>query len=170
MTSSARGAGQASLQALNGLEKPVDVRELILVGVRWSHAAAAVALVGAGAFYLFILAPALREGSASADLVSKRAAAGFRELVGLSFLVMVISGALLTFERLSGGAASTAYVVVLGLKILISVLVFRWAVRLRRGRGWDGLEARLMVGSGFLVVLLASVLKTLYESGLRATP
>ena len=151
-----------------GPGQSVDVRELILVAVRWSHAAAAAALVGGGAFYLAILAPALRQGGAAGEPIRMRAGAGFKGLVDLSFVVFVISGALLTFERFSSGAATTAYVIVLGLKLVISVLLFRWAFQVRRGRHWDSLEARLMVGSGFLVILLASVLKTLYETGLRA--
>jgi uncharacterized membrane protein len=146
----------------------VDLRELILVAVRWSHAAAAAALVGGGAFYLAILDPALRQDGTALELIRKRVDAGFRDLVDVTLVVFVVSGALLTFERLSSGAATTAYVIVLGLKLVLSVLLFRWAVQLRRGRHWHSLDARLMVGSGFLVILLASVLKTLYESALRA--
>jgi hypothetical protein len=100
--------------------------------------------------------------------VRKRAEAGFKELVDLSLVVFVVSGGLLTFERLSSGAVGTAYVVVLGIKILLSVLLYRWAVQVRRGRGWASMEARLLVGAGFLVVLLAAVLKSLYEGGLRS--
>ena len=136
--------------------------------VRWAHAAAAAILVGGSAFSLLVLSPSLRQGGASADLMRKRTEAGFRELADLCTVVFVVSGGLLSFERLSSGAASTAYVVVLGLKILLSVLLFRWAFQVSRGVGWDGLQARLLVGSGFLVVLLAALLKMLYEAGLRS--
>ena len=154
----------------------LDPRELILIGIRWSHAAAAAALVGGSAFFLLVLAPALRLDDPGATpstdsvqgLVRKRAEAGFKELVDLSLVVFVISGGLLTFERLSSGAVGSAYVVVLGIKVLLSVLLYRWAVQVRRGRGWASPEARLLVGVGFLVVLLAAVLKSLYEGGLRS--
>jgi uncharacterized membrane protein len=146
---------------------PVDLRELILVGLRSAHAAAAIALVGGSTFCLVVLAPAFRPGTANAELVRKRVEIGFKEMINLSLVVLVISGGLLTFERLSSGAANSTYAVVLGMKILLSVLLFRWALGVRRGSGWEGREARLLVGAGFLVVLLAAVLKTLYESGLR---
>ena len=146
----------------------MDLRDLLLVAVRWTHASAAVALVGGSAFYLLILAPVLRRAGPTADPVKKGVDAGFKELVDLSLVVFIVSGGLLTFERLSNGAASSAYVAVLGLKVLLSVMLYRWAVQVRRGRGWENLEARLLVGSGFLVVLLATVLKTLYEGGLRS--
>jgi len=149
------------------LETLMDPRDVILVAVRWAHAAAAVALVGGSTFYLLVLAPALRRAGAAAELVQQAANSGFKEVVNLSLIVFVVSGGLLTFERLSSQAAGTSYVVVLGLKLLLTVLLYRWAYQVRR-IGWESIEARLMVGSGFLVVMLAAVLKTLYEGGLRS--
>jgi uncharacterized membrane protein len=142
-----------------------DLREALLVAVRWFHAASAVALVGGSSFCLLILAPVWRagEGGELRQAVDR----GFKELVDLSLVVFLASGALLTFERLSSGAASTAYVVVLAIKLLLSLLLYRWAFQVRRVQGWNGPAARLLVGSGYLVVLLAAILKTLYESGLR---
>jgi uncharacterized membrane protein len=145
----------------------VDLREILLLAVRWSHAAAAAALVGGSAFYLLILAPALARGGAAAEVVRTSVDAGFKELTDLALMVFLISGGLLTFERLSSGAATTPYVVVLGVKLFVSVLLYRSALRVRRGRGWDSREARFLVGSGFVVVFLATVLKTLYEGALR---
>jgi uncharacterized membrane protein len=149
------------------MEKPLEPRELILVVVRWAHAGAAVALVGGSTFCHLVLASAFRQDGALPDVGLERVERGFKELLDLSLIVFIISGGLLTFERLSSGAAGSAYVVILGLKIFLSVLLFRWAFQVR-SRGWEGPEARLLVGSGFVVVLLAAVLKTLYESGLRA--
>jgi uncharacterized membrane protein len=176
MTSSARLAWQLApvwpgplFRSWNPLEHSLDLREVLLVAIRWSHAAAAVALVGGSAFYLFVLAPALRRaGTTAGEVVGKGVEAGFKELLDISIVVLVVSGGLLTFERLSSGAASTTYVIVLALKILVSVLLYRWALQVRRGRGWESREARFLVGSGFLVVFLATVLKTLYESNLHS--
>ena len=152
----------------SGSVAAIDPREILLVAVRWSHAAAAVALVGASLFQLLFLAPALRGGGPQVEPIRRAADAGFRELVDLSLVVFLVSGGLLTFERLSSGAAGTPYVVLLGIKVLLSFLVYRWALALRRGRGWESREAKLMVGAGFLVVLIATLLKSLYEGGLRS--
>jgi len=147
---------------------PLDLRDLLLLGMRWSHALAAVALVGSSAFYLFVLAPAFRDAGPAAEPVRSAADAGFKELVDLTLVVFLLSGGLLTFERLSSGAATTLYAFVLGLKVVLSLLLYTWAFAVRRGRGWAGREARLLVGSGFVVVLLAALLKILYEGGLRS--
>lgn len=147
---------------------PVDLREVLLVVIRWSHAAAAVALVGGSAFYLVFLEPALRAAGAGGQPIRRAADLGYREIVDLTLVVFIVSGGLLTFERLSGGAASTLYVALLGVKVALSLLLYGWAFAIRRGRGWAGREGRFVVGAGFLVVFLATVLKTLYEGGLRS--
>src|SRR4051794_28381171 len=98
----------------------LDPRELLLVAVRWSHAAAAVALLGGSLFVILYVAPALRSGGAELEALRKATLAGFGELIDLSLVVFLISGALLTFERLTSGAASTPYVILLGIKLLLS--------------------------------------------------
>jgi uncharacterized membrane protein len=145
----------------------VDLREMLLIAVRSAHALAAVALVGGSAFQLFVLAPALRLAGPAAESVRARAEAGFKEIVDLSLPVFLVSGGLMTFERLASGAAGTVYVAVLSLKLLLSLLLYRWAFQVRRPGGWAGPAARYLVGSGILVIFLATVLKTLYEVGLR---
>ena len=146
----------------------IDARDLLLAAVRWSHAAAAVALLGASLFQIVFLAPAMRGEGPELEPIRRAVEAGFRELVDLSLVVFLVSGALMTFERLSSGAAGTLYVVLLGVKLLLSFLLYRWAFALRRGRGWESRDAKLMVGAGFLVLLVAALLKTVYEGGLRS--
>jgi hypothetical protein len=58
---------------------------------------------------------------------------------------------------------------ILAIKLLLSLLLYRWAFLVRHSGDWNGRPARLLVGSGYLVVLLAAILKTLYENGLRAS-
>jgi uncharacterized membrane protein len=152
----------------SGSVAALDPREILLAAVRWSHAAAAVALLGGSLFQVLFLGPVLRGGGAELEPVRKATDVGFRELVDLSLVVFLVSGGLLTFERLSSGAAGTLYVVLLGVKLLLSFLFYRWAFALRRGRGWDNREAKLMVGAGFLILLVATLLKTVYEGGLRS--
>lgn len=146
----------------------LDLREALLTLVRWFHAAGAVILVGGSAFYLLVLAPSLAQHGEAAETLRKSADSRFRELLDLSASVLLVSGGLLFFERLAGGAANTLYAAILGLKVLLSLLVYRQALVVRRRAGWQSGEAILMVGAGFLVVLLATVLKTIYEAGLRA--
>jgi uncharacterized membrane protein len=145
----------------------LDPREALLILVRLAHALATVALVGGSAFQLLVVAPALRSAGERAEPMRQRVEAGFKEIVDLSLPVFLLSGALLTFERLSSGAVGSTYVVVLVLKVLLSLLLYRWAFQVRRPGGWARPAARFLVGSGIVVIFLAVVLKTLYEGGLR---
>lgn len=145
----------------------LELRDALLLVVRWSHAVAATLLVGGSGFHLLVVVPVF--GRLGVEPARLRAALDprFKDLLDLSLVVFLISGGLLTFERLSSGAASVPYVATLGLKIILSLVLYRWAYQVRRGAGWEGREARLFVGAGFVVVFLASLLKSMYESGLR---
>jgi uncharacterized membrane protein len=143
--------------------------ELLLVAVRWAHAMAAVAWVGGNLFLLWVLEPALRSfsGSEGSGPLWRAVSQGFRELTDASIIVFIISGAVLTFDRLSSVAASPAYVGVLAAKLALALVAFFLAARLRRAEPARRLWlARWQVGLGALIILLAAVLKTLYESGL----
>ena len=145
-----------------------ELRELLLIIVRWSHAVAAVALVGGSGVGLVTLGSGANGAEQPAGRFEARFQRAFSEIVTLSLIVFLASGVLLTFERLASGAASSLYVSLLGLKLLLSVLLYRWAFSLRRSHSWGGRTARLLVGFGLLVILLATTLKTLYEAGLRS--
>ena len=126
----------------------------LLVVFRWLHGLAAVAFLG-WALVLF---------------TSPSSAAGprFKEVTELTLLVFLASGALLSFDRLSNGAGA-AYALVLGVKVVCSVLAYQFAFRWRR----EGLRAgeasgRLVLILGGVVVLLAAVLTELFEYGLRS--
>src|SRR5207249_5714000 len=57
-----------------------------------------------------------------------------REIVQTSLIVFLVSGALLTFERLSRGAASATYVWLLVLKVALALVMFQVGFRLRGAR------------------------------------
>ena len=90
----------------------------------------------------------------------------FKEMSDLTLVVFLATGAVLTFNRLSLGPGG-GYAVVLVLHVVSALLLYQFAVRWRRGGlnsvAWDG---RLVLGFGALAVLLAAVLKGVFESGI----
>ena len=143
----------------------MDATELVLVAMRWLHASAAIVWIGAIWFELFVAVPAWeseppREILARFDLE-------MREIVQTALFVFLVSGAILTFERLSRGAAGTAYVTLLGLKIVLSVVMFQVGFRFRGARGSRRIRGlQIMAALGLAIVLLATVLKWVYERAL----
>lgn len=164
----------------------MDARDVFLLVVRWLHLIAAAAWVGGSVFYLVVLRPAARRSPDSFRLVNADTAAEFRGLVDTSIFVLLTTGAILTFDRLTGGVAGVPYVVALAVKIALSVWMFL-LVRARRRKaraqhaaspanvGGPGKLQKLaravsgynaIVVLGIIVFLLADLLKVLYEMAL----
>jgi putative copper export protein len=143
----------------------VDVTDILLVAMRWLHATAAVVWIGAIWFELFVALPALDSDTSSATLT--RFDLATREIVQTALVVFLVSGAILTFERLSRGAAGTAYVTLLALKIVLAIVMFQIGFRFRGARGPRRVRGlQIMAALGLAIVLLATVLKWLYERAL----
>ena len=171
----------------------MSISDVFLLLVRWLHLLAATAWVGGSVFYLLVLRPAIRRSGESASTLPAAIAREFRSLVGLSIAVLVLTGAILTFDRLTSPATDAAYVATLAVKVSLAVVMFILAHRARRARraaprpspdaadaGTPALRlARRVSGAlsggvlilvlGVTVLLLADLLTTLYESNLAGS-
>jgi uncharacterized membrane protein len=154
--------------------------------VHWLHVVAAAAWVGGSLFYLLALRPASRRQPEAAGLVRSAVGTEFRILVDISIIVLVVTGAIVAFNRLTSEAATPAYGITLGLKVALSLWMFMqvWAERRKlatitpyRGpersapAGWRRLGEALSGYNGVIVVgivvfLLSDLMKILYENAL----
>ncbi len=142
---------------------------------------AAVAWVGGSLFYAVALHPALEELGPTPERVAlvRGASREFREVVRLSILVFVVTGAVLAVSRLTFTRLPLAYVVVLAVKVALSLGMF-WLAGLlgpRRGRpngeerpkrqgAWWLRPQYLILELGAVVYLLSLVLRMLFEQAL----
>lgn len=96
--------------------------------MRWIHVASAVLWIGGSIFFLLVLRPAIRDAGKSGAAINGRltalVAAHFREWVHLSMVALLVSGAILTFDRLSEPSISGTYIGTLVAKIAISFWLF----------------------------------------------
>ena len=161
--------------------------DVFLLVVRWLHLVSAAAWVGGSLFYLLVLRPAARRGESSGLLAG--ASDEFRVLVNTCVAILVATGIIMSFNRLTDSVIGAPYVAVLALKAALSawMIVLVHAERRRRraraavGNG-DGpepvsLPRRLvraasgfnaLVALGLAVFLLSDLLKELYEIALAA--
>lgn len=143
----------------------MDATDLLLIVMRGLHALAAAVWVGAVCFELLVVLPAL--GEKPPEDVLTRMDASMREIVQTSLIVFLISGALLTFERLSRGAAGAAYVTLLVVKVALAVVMFQIGFRFRGARGERRIRGlRLLAGLGVAIIVLAGLLKWVFERAL----
>ncbi|MBA2286563.1 MAG: hypothetical protein H0W02_13880 [Ktedonobacteraceae bacterium] len=144
--------------------------ELRLI-VRTAHTLAAAGWVGGSMLYLVAVLPALREAG-PAPAVAAKIAALFRRMVNLCIAVLLLSGAFLTFDRLTQTALGWPYLVVLGLKIILAIGMFVLAVYIgqsdvrrlaKRRTSLSRAAPRLMLALGMLIFLLGALLNSLFE-------
>ena len=121
-------------------QRALDGIDILLAVVRWIHAIAAVVWVGGSIFYLLVLRPSLaipaaaESRSAIEPAVNRR----FRDLVDVSIAALIVTGVVITFDRLSSLPVTTTYYAVLGLKLFAFLIMLLMARDLgtRGGRPW----------------------------------
>ncbi len=163
----------------------MSVGDLFLVVVRWVHLVAAAAWIGGSLFYLLALRPALRSAPDSGRKVNVATATEFRAWVDTCIFVLLATGVILTFNRLSHEVVGVPYAATLAAKIALSVWMFVLARGRRRRHALleaqadqppaTGLRRLARASSGYnaivilgiIVFLLADALKMLFENALE---
>ena len=139
--------------------------------VRAAHTLAAAAWVGGSFLYMLAVLPALRS-KGPAPAVASEIAALFRRMVNVCMGVLLLSGAYLTFDRLSLTTLGWPYLVVLGLKITIAAGMFILAIYLgqsnirrlaKRETRLSKAAPQLMLALGIVVFILGALLNGLFE-------
>ena len=163
--------------------------DLFLLVVRWLHLVSGAAWVGGSLFYLLVLRPAAKRGGEPSGLLAG-AADEFRVLVNSCIAILVATGIIMSFNRLTDSVVGAPYVAVLALKAALSV----WMIvlvhaerRRRRARAAVGAAERAepvslphrlvraasgfnaLVALGLAVFLLSDLLKVLYEIALAGS-
>jgi hypothetical protein len=138
---------------------PAALAEVLLVVLRWLHATASIVFLGWSAVLWL-------DGPPRGDVPAARQR--FKEVIELSLLVLLATGAVLTFDRLSHGA-NWVYAGILGIKVVGAVVAYQFAFRWRRvGLPGGGMDGRVVLSFGGVTVLLAAMLKGVFESGLSS--
>ena len=110
--------------------------DVVRAVVHWVHAIAAVAWVGGSIFYLVVLRPALISASVSNRALEMAINKGFKEVVDISIIALIVSGVFITFDRLSSHPVTSVYYLTLALKLTTVMTMFFMARQLgtRTGR------------------------------------
>lgn len=144
--------------------------------MRVAHLLAASAWVGGSIFYQLVLVPALRLAGPAPALAATIAAL-FRRMVSVCIGVLLLSGAFLTFDRLTQTTLGWPYLLTLVLKLAAALAMFALAFYLgqsnvrrlaKRSTRFSQLAPRLMLALGVLVFALGALLNLLFELTIAA--
>ena len=155
--------------------------------IRWFHALAAVIWVGGSLFYVLVLRPQQRSAGDQGMLLGPEALNQFRGLVDTCIAVLIVTGVILLFNRITFPSTPPAYLITVSIKISLALWMFaiarrRWQRRRsnqvqptsspvpRRGRLTRvmGLMSgvNLIVILGIVVFFLSDLLAFIYQQGL----
>jgi putative copper export protein len=148
----------------------LDIAEVGQIVLRLAHGLAAAVWVGGGAYYVLAVRPQVRiEVDESTQEFARAVQREFGEWASVATLVMIASGVVLMFERLSGGQGTALYVVLLVIKIVAAVIAF-WITgalgfrRRTRGQRRTGRfdTAWTALALSIVAFLLGALLTTIY--------
>lgn len=109
------------------------LEEIFLLLTRWIHAMAAVIWVGGSLFVVLVLRTRNNSGGGNISAMSSAALDQFRGLVDSCIAVLVVTGTILFFNRITDVSTSSMYVITATVKIVISL----WMIAIARRR-WVG--------------------------------
>lgn len=110
----------------------MHITDLFHIFVRWLHLVSAAAWVGGSIFWILVLNPSTRQfNSEFIGKLQGQISSEFRGLVDTCIFALLITGAIMTFQRLTPGNIGYQYVLILGLKIIFVAIMF-YLIRARR--------------------------------------
>lgn len=169
----------------------MSATDAFLLVTRWLHLASAAVWIGGSIFYLAVLRPAARKDPDRGLVITRAVADRFRTLVDLCIVVLVATGAIIAFDRLTDDTVGVSYVIVLAVKVALSAWMFVLVQMERRTTevmsayrssphsaakdeglvaqartAMSGYNGITVIGIG--VFLLSDALRVLFESALRS--
>ena len=100
-----------------------------LLLIRWFHALAAVVWVGGSLFFVLVLRPQQRRAAGQGQMMGPEALNQFRGLVDTCIAVLLVTGTILLFDRITDVSTTTAYIVTVSIKIGLAMWMFAIARR-----------------------------------------
>ena len=165
----------------------MSLDEGLLLLIRWFHALAAVTWVGGSLFFVLVLRPQQSRAGGQGPMMGPDALNQFRGLVDTCIAVLLVTGTILLFDRITAASTTSAYIATVSLKIGLAAWMF--AIARRRWRRRRPLQAQsasqgvaprgrlaramaimsgvnLTVILGIAVFFLADLLAFIFEEGL----
>tara|TARA_B100001123_G_scaffold245601_1_gene274513 strand:+ start:11884 stop:12363 length:480 start_codon:yes stop_codon:yes gene_type:complete len=156
-----------------------------MITVQWTHAIAATTWLGGSIFYIFVFKPQQKKFLASGNPLLTALAEQFRSIIGTCIVILIASGTLLLFDRITDPSTTPTYIAVLATKIGLATWMFTIARRRwKSARNSDAQDRNMVKGNvitklygmstginltlilGILIFFLSDILNALFIQGL----
>ena len=153
-----------------------------MIAVIWTHAIAATTCLGRSIFYIFVFKPQQEKFLESGNPLLIALAEQFRSIIGTCIVVLIASGTLLLFDRITDPSTTPTYIAVLATKIVLATWMF--TIARRRWRSSKNNDGNIVRGNvitklygmstginltlilGILIFFLSDILNALFIQGL----
>jgi uncharacterized membrane protein len=143
----------------------VPAGDWFLLSLRVAHALAAMLWLGGGVYFLLAVRPASREADEPSRAFISAVQGNYGEWAQVAAMVMVVTGGILVFDRLSNGSAGLTYVALMAVKIVAALAAF-WLAGLRpkrrAARRKRGTTPEVIVALGVLAFIIGVGLSSVY--------
>ena len=156
-----------------------------MIAVIWTHAIAATTWLGGSIFYIFVFKPQQEKFLESGNPLLIALAEQFRSIIGTCIVVLIASGTLLLFDRITDPSTTPTYIAVLATKIVLATWMFTIARRRwKSSKNNDANDGNIVRGNvitklygmstginltlilGILIFFLSDILNALFIQGL----
>jgi len=149
----------------------MSASEGFLLFLRLAHAFAAATWFGGGVYYLVAVRPALRDSTQPPREFVAAAQSLYGEWARTMTIVMIVTGVIMTVDRLSSAGGGLLYAVALAVKIVAALAAFwlagfRLGRRSRQGRSARRSRPEWILGCGALALGIGVALASIYGQGL----
>ena len=165
----------------------MPISDILILVIRWLHLTSSSAWIGGGIFYILILQPLINKNPQTFKSLKSSTGRAFQSLSNICIIMMIATGAIMGFDRLSESVTDLSYAITLFIKVILSVWIIIQMQMLRRKKmlsqtdeiivplptsrlrkivnpftGYNGI-----VLTGILIFLISDVLGLLFENALR---
>ena len=159
----------------------MNINELFMIAVIWTHAIAATTWLGGSIFYIFVFKPQQEKFLESGNPLLIALAEQFRSIIGTCIVVLIACGTLLLFDRITDPSTTPTYIAVLATKIVLATWMF--TIARRRWRSSKNNDGNIVRGNvitklygmstginltlilGILIFFLSDILNALFIQG-----
>ena len=154
----------------------MDISQYIITFSRWLHIIGASIWLGGTAVYSLILNP-IKKTNPSYKNLFKEINTKYKEIINISIIILLVSGVIMMFERITGSPPPTLWFIFLFIKIFLAIIIMFLSWKLRKKitttsqnsfieKISDLLGYNLILALGAIIFLIASYLRTILENNL----